>query len=185
MPTLDIVTIGHEVLRKKAQPIPRVTKKIQQLIKDMIEAMYAADGVGLAAPQVGVSLRLIVLDVGDGPFAMINPEILQPEGSEVDVEGCLSVPGVHGYVRRWAALTVEYRDEKGKLQKIEADGLLARAVQHEIDHLDGVLFVDKMLEKVVLQPAREDDAADHADAADDETAPQGPNGRYASAQEGG
>src|SRR5690606_28493509 len=114
-----------------------------KLTKDMLETMYATDGVGLAAPQIGENLRVIVVDPGDGPLALINPEIIQAQGSEVDVEGCLSLPGVLGYVERFSDLIVEYLDERGKPQRIEASGLLARILQHEIDHLDGLLFIDK------------------------------------------
>ena len=147
MPAREIVTIGHDALRQKAESVPKITKRVQTLIKDMIETMYEADGVGLAAPQVGVGLRVIVIDVGEGPIAMVNPRIVDAQGSDIDVEGCLSVPGVIGYVRRHAVITVEYMDEKGKNQRLMGEELLARAVQHELDHLDGVLFVDKLAEE--------------------------------------
>ncbi len=151
MAVMEITQIGHEVLRQEAEPVQKVTKKTQALVRDMIETMYAAEGVGLAAPQVGISQRIIVLDVGDGPIAMINPEITAQEGTEIDVEGCLSIPGRHGYVKRWIQVTVQYLDEKGKPHRVVADGLLARAIQHELDHLNGVLFVDIMLEEAKLK----------------------------------
>lgn len=134
---------GDPVLRAKAKPVAKVTKRIVKLLKDMEETMYAADGVGLAAPQIGVSERLIVVDVGDGPLHMINPILEQAEGTDVDREGCLSIPGVYGYVERHARVVVSGLDLKGKPLRIEGTGLLARALQHEIDHLDGILFTDK------------------------------------------
>jgi len=109
----------------------------------MEETMYAADGAGIAAPQVGISERIIVVDVGEGPLHLINPQVIQASGSVVEREGCLSVPGVSGYVDRAEQVVVTGLDEKGKQKRIQADGWLARALQHEIDHLDGILFIDK------------------------------------------
>lgn len=109
----------------------------------MVETMYAADGVGLAAPQIGLSERLIVVDVGDGPICLVNPELVLGEGSVIDREGCLSIPGVYGYVERYGRVVVTGLDAKGKPKKVDAHGWLARALQHEIDHLDGILFIDK------------------------------------------
>ncbi|NLJ86998.1 MAG: peptide deformylase [Firmicutes bacterium] len=146
MAIMDIVKEGEPVLRQKAQPVTRVTKKIRRLIKDMMETMYAADGVGLAAPQVGIPQRIIVVDIGDGPIALINPEIDESSGQEIDVEGCLSIPGVFGYVERAAHVVVAGLNEAGKATRIVADDLLARALQHEIDHLEGVLFIDRAIE---------------------------------------
>lgn len=143
---MEIVEDGNPVLRQKAEPVTQVTKKIRKLVKDMIETMEAAEGVGLAAPQVGVSQRIIVVDVGEGPIAMINPEIQELVGTEVDMEGCLSVPGVWGYVNRALQVVVTGLDETGRPIKVKGENLLARALQHEIDHLDGVLFIDKMLD---------------------------------------
>lgn len=113
----------------------------------MIETMYAADGVGLAAPQVGILKRLVVIDIGEGPVVLINPEILSMEGRYVDVEGCLSVPGEQGEVERPEKLTVRALNENGEEVTYEAEDLFARAVCHELDHLDGVLFVDKIIKK--------------------------------------
>ncbi len=145
---LEIVKVGSELLRQQTETVPKVTKKIVGLIADMIETMYAADGVGLAAPQVGILLKIIVVDVGEGPFALINPRIIKAEGEEIDVEGCLSVPGKQGYVRRAAKVWVDALDEKGKNVRIEAQELLARALQHEIDHLNGVLYIDLLEEEI-------------------------------------
>lgn len=134
---------GDPVLRMKAEPVPKITKKISKLLKDMEETMYAADGVGLAAPQVGVSLRMFVADAGDGPMVFVNPVLVEGRGSQVDSEGCLSIPGVYGYVDRYESVVVMAEDAKGKARRIEANGLLARVIQHEMDHLDGILFTDK------------------------------------------
>lgn len=150
MAVLNIVKVGEndEVLRQRAQEVTKVTKKIQKLIKDMIETMYEADGVGLAAPQIGVSKRIIVVDIGEGPIALINPKIIEmsPE-QEIDVEGCLSILEFQGYVKRAKHVVVQGLDEKEKIVKIEASDFLARAFQHELDHLDGILFTDKIEEK--------------------------------------
>lgn len=143
MAVVPIRLEGDPVLRQKAKPVPKVTKRIAKLLKDMEETMYAADGVGLAAPQIGVSERLIVVDAGEGPIHLVNPVLEKGEGSDIDREGCLSIPGVHGYVERYARVVVTGLDAKGRPTRIDATGLLARALQHEIDHLDGILFIDK------------------------------------------
>lgn len=145
MAKLEIVTIGHPVLETKAEEVTKITKKTVKLVNDMLDTMYEANGVGLAAPQVGISERIIVLDVGEGPVVLINPTIANCEGEEIDVEGCLSVPERWVYVKRATEVVVTGLNEKGKRVKIEADGLFARALQHEIDHLDGILMVTKML----------------------------------------
>lgn len=142
MALLPIRIAPDPVLRKTAQPVKRVTKRVQKLIKDMADTMYDAKGVGLAAPQVGVSERVIVVDVGDGLVALVNPEIVNKDGEEVDVEGCLSLPGLSGYVERAASVEVTGLDEKGRPTRLQAEGLFARALQHEVDHLDGILITD-------------------------------------------
>jgi peptide deformylase len=139
---------GSEVLRKKARAVAAVDNSIRRLVDDMFETMYHADGVGLAAPQVGRSLRIVVVDVGDGPIALINPKVTSASGSVTDIEGCLSIPGVSGKVPRAERITVEALDADGRQVLFQADGLLARAVQHEVDHLDGILFVDRATEIV-------------------------------------
>lgn len=141
-----IRTNGDEILRKKSKTVDAINDRIKTLIKDMIETMYDADGVGLAAPQVGILKRIVVIDVGDGPIAMINPEIIKTEGTYVDVEGCLSVPGEQGEVERPQKVVAKYLDENGKENIVEAEELFARAICHELDHLNGVLFIDKILE---------------------------------------
>lgn len=143
----NIRTYGDDVLRKKCRKVEEVNDRLRVLIKDMIETMYAADGVGLAAPQVGILKRLVVIDIGEGPVVLINPEILSTEGCYVDVEGCLSVPGEQGEVERPEKLTVRALNENGEEVTYEAEDLFARAVCHELDHLNGVLFVDKIIKK--------------------------------------
>ena len=143
MAKLKIVVAGDPVLRKIAAPVERIDKKLVRLLKDMTETMYAADGVGLAAPQVGVSKRVVVIDVGEGVYEMINPVIVKKEGSVVGGEGCLSVPDYEGEVERAEYVECEYTDRTGERMLLQTDGLLAIAVQHELDHLEGVLFIDK------------------------------------------
>lgn len=143
MTVLDIRKAGDKVLKDKAQPVIKIDKKIRKLLDDMVKTMESADGVGLAAPQVGVSLRVIVLDVGDGVIELINPVITKSSGCEVGSEGCLSIPGVYGDVERFAEVTVEGNNRFDKKVTIVGTGLLGRALQHEIDHLDGILFIEK------------------------------------------
>lgn len=136
---------GEEVLRKKSKEVTEINERTITLINDMIETMYKADGVGLAAPQVGILKKIVVIDVGEGPIVLINPEIIKYEGSQIDFEGCLSVPGKQGKVDRPNKVTVKALNEKGEGFELEGEGLLARAFCHEIDHLNGVLFIDKVL----------------------------------------
>ncbi|MBE3580771.1 MAG: peptide deformylase [Thermoanaerobacteraceae bacterium] len=145
MAVYKIVTLGEPVLREKAQPVTKITPNLLRLIDNMAETMYFAPGVGLAAPQIGVSKRVIVVDVGDGLVELINPEIIAAEGTEVGIEGCLSVPGVQGEVPRAARVVVRGLDRYGRGREYNARGLFARALQHEIDHLDGILFIDRAL----------------------------------------
>lgn len=139
---IPIVTAPNPLLRQKAQPVQRITKRIKKLAQNMLETMYAADGVGLAGPQVGVGERIIVIDVGDGPLVLINPKIISSKGQDRDVEGCLSIPGCNGYVTRAAKVKVAGVNLDSQQVELEGEGLLARAFQHEIDHLEGVLFMD-------------------------------------------
>ncbi len=144
MARLQIVYDGNPVLRKKAQPVRVVDSLVGQLLDDMLETMHKANGIGLAAPQVGISKRIIVVDIGedDGPVKMVNPRVVEREGTLVGLEGCLSIPGVYGEVERAEKVVVKGLDFKGKPLRIEAEGLLARVFQHEVDHLDGILFTD-------------------------------------------
>ena len=131
------------VLRRKAKRVPTIDKSIQRLIDDMLATMYQAGGVGLAAPQVGVSLRVVVLQMlGEEPVAIINPEIVKRAGEREVTEACLSVPGYGGEIKRSISVTVKGQDRNGKTIRIKADGLMAQALEHEIDHLDGVLYID-------------------------------------------
>ncbi|HBR29639.1 MAG TPA: peptide deformylase [Firmicutes bacterium] len=139
---LPIVTEPNPLLRQKAQPLKKISKRIRKLAQNMLETMYAADGVGLAGPQVGVGERIIVVDVGNGPLTLINPEIISNMGQERDVEGCLSIPGRNGYVTRAAKVKVTGVNLDGRRIELESEGFLARALQHEIDHLEGILFID-------------------------------------------
>lgn len=143
MAVLPLRYEGDPILRKKAKPVAKVTKRIAKLLRDMEETMIHENGAGLAAPQIGVSERLIVVDGGDGPIHLVNPVLERGEGTDVDREGCLSIPGVYGYVERYARVVVSGLDARGKPVRIEGTDLLARALQHEIDHLDGILFTDK------------------------------------------
>ncbi|MDD3652957.1 MAG: peptide deformylase [Desulfotomaculaceae bacterium] len=143
MAVYKIIELGNRILRERAKPVPKITPNILKLVDNMAETMYGAKGVGLAAPQVGVLKRVITVDAGDGLIEFINPEILKTEGQEIDSEGCLSVPGTIGDVVRAAEVEVRGLDRRGKQCVIRASGLLARALQHEIDHLDGILFIDR------------------------------------------
>jgi len=134
---------GDAVLRRKARPVRRINAGIRELAGRMVETMYAANGVGLAAPQIGVDRRLVVIDVGDGPVTLVNPRLIWSEGAARDVEGCLSVKGLIGDVERAERVRVRALDLDGKEVTVEGEGLLARVLQHELDHLDGVLFVDR------------------------------------------
>lgn len=144
-----IVKHGHETLHRPAAPVDAVTPEIQALIDDMIETMYAAPGVGLAAPQVGVPLRLFVVDVSvgrrpDDLVVLVNPEFVDRDGMQLEEEGCLSIPGFLATVARPERVVVRGRDREGRPRTHEGAGLLARAFQHEMDHLDGTLFVDRL-----------------------------------------
>jgi peptide deformylase len=142
MPVREIAKLGEKVLRVKCKPVAKVTKETKALIDDMIETMRHAAGLGLAAPQVRVTQRLFVYDVGEGPQALINPVIVESEGEELGIEGCLSIPKLQGEVPRAARVVVTGWNREGKSVRIEATELLARVFQHEIDHLDGILFID-------------------------------------------
>ena len=143
--TLKLVDKNDPVLRKQAAEIITIDDSLKKLVADMAEIMYKSEGVGLAAPQIGISKRLVLIDVGEGLLALINPEIIYQEGKEIASEGCLSLPEVFGNVERSARVVVKALNEQGEEVRIAGAGLLARALQHEIDHLNGVLFIDKVL----------------------------------------
>jgi len=136
---------GDEVLRNKSKEVDVIDDKIKTLLSDMAETMYAANGVGLAAPQVGILKRVVVIDVGEGLMELRNPVIVKQEGEQTEVEGCLSIPGVAGEVKRPAKVLVEALNRDEEKIKVEGQGLLAVALCHEIDHLDGILFIDKVI----------------------------------------
>ena len=140
----EIRVQGDPVLGKACKPITEVTPKITDLIDDMIETMYEANGVGLAAPQVGILKRLVVIDVGEGPIVMINPIIVSADGEQTGSEGCLSVPGKAGQVTRPNHVVARFFDEEMNECEVEGTELLARAICHELDHLDGHLYVEKV-----------------------------------------
>ncbi|MCR4814701.1 MAG: peptide deformylase [Lachnospiraceae bacterium] len=139
--------LGKEALRSNAKEVKEITPRIRELIEDMFDTMYEANGVGLAAPQVGIRKRIVVVDVtGEDPVALINPVILEKDGEQTGYEGCLSVPGKTGIVTRANHVVVEAYNENMEKFTIEAEELMARALQHEIDHLDGVMYVDLVKE---------------------------------------
>ena len=145
MAVLEVRTEGDEVLRKKCKEVKEMTPTLRQLIEDMFETMYATNGVGLAAPQVGVLKRIVVMDVEDGnQYVLVNPVIEETDGEQVGDEGCLSVPGKTGTVTRPEHVVVRAFDENMKEFRLEGTDLLARCICHECDHLDGVLYVDKV-----------------------------------------
>ena len=145
----QIIIHPDERLLKKAEPIEYITDEIVALLDDMYETMVAHDGIGLAAPQIGKNIRIAVVEVEEGDrFDFINPEIIESKGTNIDVEGCLSIPETYGTVERADEVTVRYYDREGSEMEVTAYGYLARAFQHEIDHLDGKLFIDQVIEKI-------------------------------------
>ena len=153
MAILEIKEYGEPVLREKALPVEEITPEILNLIKDMAETMYTASGVGLAASQVGVPKRIILVDgEEDGLIVLINPMIIKSEGEVVAEEGCLSVPDIYSQVKRSSKVTIKALSENGDPIEITNEGLIARALQHEIDHLDGILFIDRIgrMERQIL-----------------------------------
>lgn len=146
----EILQAGNPVLRKKAKLVTEIDDRIITLLDDMLETMRAADGCGLAANQVGVLRRVVVIEVEDELFELINPEIVSTEGTQEEVEGCLNNPGIAGYVARPQKVVVRAYDRKGDLYEYTGEGLIARAFCHEIDHLDGILFTDKMIREASL-----------------------------------
>lgn len=145
MAILEIKEYGEPVLREKSLPVKEITPEILNLIRDMAETMYAASGVGLAAPQVAVTKRIIIIDgEEEGLIVLVNPMMVKSEGEVIEEEGCLSIPGVYSEVKRSSKVTVKALNESGEPIKITKEGLMARALQHEIDHLEGILFVDRI-----------------------------------------
>lgn len=150
---------GDEILRKRSREVEKVDNKIREILNDMVETMHKFNGVGLAGPQIGILKRLVVIDLYDdkGPIKLVNPEIIKEKGTQEVEEGCLSFPNKFAKVIRPEEVTIKALDENGKQIKISAKGLLAQAISHEIDHLNGILFVDKMIPgtlEVVEQEAK-------------------------------
>jgi len=139
---LPLKYVGEKVLRRKAARVAEIDKPLERLLDDMVETMYAAQGIGLAGPQIGVSRRIIVVDAGDGPLQLVNPRIVDHKGRAIGTEGCLSIPSIYGEVERWKDVVVKALNAKGEPVAYEASGLFAVVLQHEIDHLDGRLFTD-------------------------------------------
>ncbi len=155
----DIVLIGAPVLKTPTEPVEKIDKNIKNILDDMKETMYHAEGVGLAAPQVGLSLRMCVIDDGTGYNEYINPEIIKTSEETEDLsEGCLSIPDFVGIVERFTEVTVEYTDRKGNRKRKKASGLLAQAIQHEVDHLDGILFIERA--KALYRKEQEEEATE-------------------------
>ena len=156
-PPLEIYKLGDDQLRQPARRIGKVNGQVRELARDMLRSMYTAKGIGLAAPQVGVHQQLLVIDLdlenaATPPLVLINPEISSASaGLETYEEGCLSIPGVYLNVVRPTEIELSYRDEMGRPRKMKADGLMARCIQHEMDHLNGVLFVDRVTDHASLQ----------------------------------
>ena len=142
MASLEIKKAGNPVLKEICKPVDRVDSKLRKLLDDMADTLYDANGVGLAAPQVGIPIRVVVIDVGDGLIEMVNPVIRYKEGEQLGAAGCLSVPGIFGDVKRAEVVKVEFTDRKNKRKVLTGSGLLARCIQHELGHLEGRLFID-------------------------------------------
>lgn len=142
MAVYQIVKMGEDILREKALEVKKITPNIIRLLDNLTDTLYESKGVGLAAPQIGVSKRVAVVDIGDELFELINPVIIEKYGEEVDEEGCLSIPGLQGDVKRATKVVVQCLNREGEQIQYTGEGFLARAFQHEIDHLNGILFVD-------------------------------------------
>lgn len=167
MAFLPIKLVGEEVLRSKAREVDVFDAALSRLFDDMLDTMYAAPGIGLAGPQVGISKRVIVLDIGDGPIRMANPKIMEKGGEQLGLEGCLSIPGLYGDVLRHEKIVVKGQDASGKIFRVTAEGLLSRCFQHEIDHLDGKLFTDVAVNLHEQKPKGDDDEDDDQEDDDD------------------
>lgn len=153
MTDLEIAKFPNSILRKKAAKIARISGSEKETLSDMAKTMYLNQGVGLAAVQVGIDKQLAVVDIGDGLIKLVNPAIVKREGSEIQEEGCLSVPNAHVKVKRAKSIVVSFLNENGEVKQLRAEGLLARAIQHELDHLSGTLIIDHLnpIKKIVLK----------------------------------
>lgn len=152
----QILVGAHPTLRSSSQIVKNINRPVLNLLQDMTETMYYARGVGLAAPQIGISRRLVVIDPGENRLLqLVNPRILKKRGEVIDLEGCLSLPGLTGEVPRAEWVAVEYLDRRGEVARLEAEGLPARILQHEIDHLEGILFIDRAIR--LIEPKQEEE----------------------------
>lgn len=170
MATRKIVELGDEKLRKHCKPVEKFDLRLRILLKDMAETMYLNDGAGLAAPQVGILKRACVVDVGEGLHELVNPVIVARDGEQDGPEGCLSIPGRAGMVKRPMKVTVQAQNAKGEPIEITAEGFFARALCHEIDHLDGVLYVDIMEHEIFREDEDEEENASET--------PEAPSGEH-------
>ncbi|MCK5811839.1 MAG: peptide deformylase [Clostridiales bacterium] len=153
----NIRTEEDNILRKKSREVTKFDKRLNQLLDDMAETMYAAPGIGLAGVQVGTLKRVAVIDIGENLIELINGKVIKEEGTQVEIEGCLSIPDVYGKVERPEKVTVSYLDRDGVHNEIYAEGLLAVALSHEIDHFDGILFRDKVIEYIDLENVEDEE----------------------------
>jgi len=167
----DIVVVEDARLRTKCPRVPKIDTSVQRLIDDMVDTMRDAPGIGLAAPQVGVSLRVIVCEVDENLHILVNPELVRAEGEQVGDEGCLSIPGYLGEVKRAMKVVVKGKNRSGKEVRIKAEGLLARCFQHEIDHIDGILFPSRMEDPSKLRKVEPSVAEEAAEGGEHEPEP--------------
>jgi peptide deformylase len=165
----EIVVVDDPRLRTKCPRVPKVDDDTRRLVDDMVDTMRAAPGIGLAAPQVGVLLRVIVCGVDEHLHVLINPELVRAEGEQVGNEGCLSIPGWVGEVKRAERVVVKAKNRAGKDIRVHADGLLARCLQHEIDHLDGILFTDRLTDPATFRRVTAEEAVQDAEGGVHET----------------
>lgn len=147
----NVVKKGDEILNKRCKEVKEINDKVLELLEDMKETMYESNGVGLAAPQVGILKKIVVIDVGDGLMELINPVIIESEGEQNEAEGCLSVPGVYGIVKRPKRVVVEYLNRDGEKIQTEGEDLKAVCICHELDHLEGILFDEKVIEFIEIE----------------------------------
>ena len=167
MTILDLHLLGSPVLREESTPVKTVDDETRRFIADLFETMYAAKGVGLAANQVGVARRVAVIDADGLKLVLVNPTIVSAAGKEIAEEGCLSIPDIYAEVTRPDQVVLEALDADGKPYRVELEGLAARAVQHEIDHLDGILFLDRVEDKSTIRQLPDDEEEDEAHAEDE------------------
>lgn len=156
----NIITVGDDILTKRCRMVENFDKRLHILLDDMKDTLVKANGVGLAAPQVGILKRVVIVDVGDGLIEMVNPVIIDQSGEQTELEGCLSCPGKAGITVRPMNVTVKAFDRNGKEFTVKGDGLKARAFCHELDHLEGILFIDKAIRVVDMDEFDEDDCMD-------------------------